>query len=108
MEPKWIGYYFDPCHATAEGGSAGWQLAFRVAAPRLKMVAAKDFYWEKSGGRWRMKMCPLGEGMVDWARFFQLLREARFAGPISLHLEYPAKDEREAMSRDLAFLRKMV
>jgi len=108
MEPRWIGYYFDPCHATVEGGAAGWQLAFRIAASRLKMVAVKDFYWEKTGGRWRMKMCPLGEGMVDWARFFQLLREARFAGPISLHLEYPAKDEREAMSRDLAFLRKLV
>ncbi len=103
-----IGYYFDPCHATAEGGAAGWRLAMQVAARRLKMVAAKDFYWEKTGGRWRMKMCPLGEGMVDWAAFFKLLGAASFTGPISLHVEYDPKDEMDAMSRDLAFLRKFV
>lgn len=108
LDPRWIGYYFDPCHATAEGGSAGWRLAFQVAAPRLKMVAVKDFYWEKTGGRWRMKMCPLGEGMVDWAQFFKLLGGASFTGPISLHVEYDPKDELDAMSRDLAFLRKFV
>jgi sugar phosphate isomerase/epimerase len=106
MDPRWIGYYFDPCHATAEGGSAGWRLAFEIAAPRLKMVAVKDFYWEKTGGRWRMKMCPLGEGMVDWAAFFKMLAAASFTGPISLHVEYDPKDELDAMSRDLAFLRK--
>lgn len=108
LEARWIGYYFDPCHATVEGGSSGWKLAFQVAARRLKMVALKDFYWEKTGGRWRMKMCPLGDGMVDWGAFFAMLKAAGFAGPVSLHVEYEPKDELEAIARDLAFVRRQV
>ncbi len=108
LDPRWVGYYFDPCHATAEGGAAGWRLALQMAAPRLKMVALKDFYWEKAGRQWRMRMCPLGEGMVDWPRFFALLFEARFTGPISLHVEYDPPDELDAIARDLAFIRKQM
>ena len=37
---------------------------------------------------WRIENCPLGEGLVDWAWFGARLREARFRGPISIHLEY--------------------
>src|SRR5712692_2752270 len=36
MDPRWIGYYFDPCHATAEGGEGGWQIALRMALARAK------------------------------------------------------------------------
>jgi len=108
LDPKWAGYYFDPCHATAEGGLAGWNIAVRMALPRLKMVSVKDFYWEKSGGKWKMRMCPLGQGMVDWKSFLALLAGGRFSGPISLHLEYDTPNEVAAMAKDLEFLRKRV
>ena len=49
MDPKWIGYYYDPAHATIEGGLAGWRISQNMALPRLKMVALKDFYWDKNG-----------------------------------------------------------
>jgi len=108
MDPKWIGYYFDPCHATAEGGEGGWRISLRMVLARIKMVAIKDFFWEKRRGKWEMRMCPLGEGMVRWPEVFSELRAARFAGPISLHMEYEAADEIAAIARDLAFLRKQV
>ncbi len=108
MDPNWIGYYFDPCHATAEGGEAGWNIAMRLALPRIKMVALKDFYWAKKGGRWTMEMCPMGEGMVNWPRVFALLAGARFAGPLSLHIEYEPGDLPSAIARDLAFVNKQV
>lgn len=107
MDPKWIGYYFDPCHATAEGGEGGWQISLRMALTRIKMVAIKDFFWDKRAGKWEMRMCPLGEGMVRWPEFFAALREARFTGPISMHVEYEPADE-SAIARDFAFLRKQV
>ncbi|MCS6952337.1 MAG: sugar phosphate isomerase/epimerase family protein [Bryobacterales bacterium] len=107
-DPRWAGYYFDVCHAVAEGGAAGWRIALRLALPRLKMVAVKDFYWEKRDGRWQMRMCPLGEGMVEWTDFFATLAAARFAGPISLHLEYHPADERAAIAHDFEFLRRRV
>ena len=108
LDPRWIGYYFDPCHATAEGGVAGWEIALRMAAPRIKMVALKDFYWAKQKGKWKMTMCPMGEGMVNWPKVFSMLATARFAGPISLHLEYDAADEPAAIGRDLEFTKKQV
>jgi len=107
MDPNWIGYYFDPCHATAEGGEGGWRISLHMALARIKMVAIKDFYWEKRAGKWEMRMCPLGEGMVRWPEFFAALRAARFTGPISMHAEYEPADE-SALARDFAFLRKQV
>ncbi|HLY19047.1 MAG TPA: sugar phosphate isomerase/epimerase family protein [Bryobacteraceae bacterium] len=108
LDPNWIGYYFDPCHATAEGGEAGWNISMRLALPRIKMVALKDFYWEKANGKWSMRMCPIGEGMVNWAQVFALLAAAHFGGPLSLHLEYEATDQLSAIARDLAFVKKQV
>lgn len=114
LDPKWVGYYFDVRHAVVEGGGGGWKIATNLVAPRLKMIAIKDFYWEKSAKGWRIVNCPLGEGMVDWAQYFRLLRQANFRGPISLHLEYeiPGKTQSEkkgntiaAIQRDVEFLK---
>lgn len=114
LDPKWAGYYFDVRHAVVEGGGAGWKIALNLVAPRLKMIAVKDFYWEKSAKGWRIVNCPLGEGMVDWKQYFKLLRQANFHGPVSLHLEYEipgatatAKKENTiaAARRDLEFLK---
>jgi L-ribulose-5-phosphate 3-epimerase len=108
LDSRAAGYYFDPCHATAEGGVAGWNIALRLALPRLKMLAVKDFYWEKSGGNWHMKMCPLGQGMVDWPKVFSMLAAAKFTGPISLHCEYKPDDMLTAIGNDHAYLKKLV
>ena len=102
--PDFAGYYFDPAHATIEGGLQGWRTYLAQALPRLKMVAIKDYVWEKRKVRW----CPLGEGMVDWAAMFDAFKAANFAGPISLHVEYETKDERTALAKDLEFLRRFV
>jgi len=108
LDPKWAGHYFDPCHATIEGGKFGWRASLDIALPRLNMIAVKDFYWEKRDGEWNVNWCPLGEGMVDWDRFFGIIAKARFTGAISLHVEYDADDEHDAIAKDLAFLKRKV
>ena len=114
LDPKWAGFYFDPRHAVAEGGVGGWKIATNLVMPRLKMVAAKDFRWEKAETGWAARNCPLGEGMVDWKYFVNALAAGGFQGPISLHLEYDvagktsaAKEENilAALRRDLQFLK---
>ena len=114
LDPKWVGYYFDIRHSVAEGGVAGWKMALNLAAPRIKMIAVKDSYWEKTSKGWRQVNCPLGQGMVDWKAYFKALREANFQGPISLHLEYEipgattaAQEENTlaAAQRDFEFLK---
>lgn len=116
LDPKWAGYYFDVCHATTEGGDAGWKIALNLVAPRLKMVAIKDMYWAKGERGWRPRICPLGEGMVDWKSYFGMLSRAGFGGPVSLHIEYDILGTGaaletatiEAARRDLAFLKARI
>ncbi len=86
----WLGYNYDIGHATVEGGFGGWLLSTRLAAPMLKGVALKDFLWVKNkAGQWRPQWCPMGTGMVDFPKFFALLKEAKFNGPLQIHYEYP-------------------
>src|SRR5205814_1607528 len=108
MDPNSVGYCFDPAHATATGGLGGWEAALRLALPRIRAVALQDFYWRKDGAEWKMQMCPLGEGMVDWQKFFAVLAGGRFTGPVSIHMEYAPQDEVGSMQKDLEFARKHV
>jgi sugar phosphate isomerase/epimerase len=109
MDAKSIGYYFDPGHATIEGGLAGWRISLNLVLPRLKMAALKDFFWEKRrDGKWAVRWCPMGEGMVDWPRTFAAFAASGFHGPLTLHVEYEPKDELAAIAQDYAFIRKAV
>jgi sugar phosphate isomerase/epimerase len=116
VDPKWTGYYFDPGHAVAEGGGAGWKVVLNRIAPQIFMTSIKDFTWERSNQGWREHWVPLGEGMVDWKYYFHALRTAGFHGPISLHIEYnpggatpSAKEDNllAAAKRDLEFIWKV-
>jgi len=117
LDPKWVGYYFDIRHAVAEGGVAGWKIALNLAAPRIKMIAVKDSYWEKTTKGWEQANCPLGDGMVDWKAYFKTLRQANFHGPVSLHLEYEISGKNTAeieektlvvTQKDIEFLKSRV
>lgn len=117
LDPRWAGFYFDARHATAEGGVGCWKIALNLVTPRLKMLAVKDFRWEKTAKGWRDLNCPLGEGMVNWKYVFNHLAAANFHGPISLHLEYefpgatPAEREESvlrAATHDLGYLKARV
>jgi len=108
LEPRWAGYYFDPRHAVAEGGAGAWKAAAHLVAPRLKMVAVKDCVWRKTAHGWAAENCALGEGLVDWAWVGSVLREARFGGPISIHIEYevPSGSAAERTARTLEAARR--
>ena len=119
LDTRWIGCQFDIRHATVEGGTA-WPIHFRLISEYINTLAAKDFLWAQEDNTWRPQNCPLGEGMVDFPRYFGMLRQAKIAAPFSLHLEYSlggaekgtrhltvAKEKViEAMRKDLHFLRK--
>ena len=79
----------------------------------------KDVVWEKRD-KWIVKNVPLGEGMVDFEKFFSLYKKFGLSGPISLHIEYPMfpgpeeqftlkeKNEMAAtiMKKELAFVKQ--
>jgi sugar phosphate isomerase/epimerase len=74
------------------------------------MLALKDCRWLKSPKGWIVENCPLGEGMVDLRWTATAIRDSKFAGPISLHLEYEIPSGTEhtltAARRDLAVAKK--
>jgi sugar phosphate isomerase/epimerase len=89
FDPKLTGVNYDIGHATIEGGLGGWIESFRITGDYLRGIAVKDFAWEKDAkGKWKAAWKPLGEGMVHFAQFFDMVRAAQFSGPLQLHFEY--------------------
>lgn len=84
----YLGCQYDIRHAVVEGGSS-WELGLRQIKPFIKSIVIKDFKWGMVDGKWKPVNTPLGEGMVDFARYFSLLKKYEINVPISLHLEYP-------------------
>jgi sugar phosphate isomerase/epimerase len=90
--PDHIASYFDPGHAAVEGGLGGWRQSLELLAPRIKLVAVKDFGWKPGPGRpkavWQSQQVPLKDGIVAWPEFFQALAALKYDGPVSFHSEY--------------------
>ena len=100
---KEIGCVFDIRHAAVEGGEA-WPVYFNLMKPHLGAVSVKDFRWN---GR-KSAHVPLGTGQVD-PKFFKMLQQTNFNGPITVHVEYlekgDAKENLAALKKDFATLR---
>ena len=90
LDPNAVAINYDVGHATVEGGLGGWIDSFRLSASHIRGVAIKDFVWRQgANGKWNPQWTPLGEGMVRFPKFFSLLAETAFDGPVQLHFEYP-------------------
>jgi sugar phosphate isomerase/epimerase len=110
LDPKLVGINYDVGHAHIEGGLGGWIASWRVAGAHVRGIALKDFVWAKDDrGRWREKWCPIGEGMVHWPEFMQMVAASDFDGPLQVHYEYPLPKETAGVyaiyKKDLAALR---
>lgn len=91
LDPRWIGINYDIGHATVEGGFGGWIDSAHLVQRHMRGVALKDFAWGKNAkGVWAPQWCAVGEGMVNFPAFFEILKAARFSGPLQMHFEYPA------------------
>lgn len=121
LDPKWIGSQYDILHATVEGANS-WPLGLQALQSYIHTLDVKDFIWQKKDGTWKTELVPLGEGMVDFKKYFALLKKFNLRGPISMHFEYPLggaengartitipKDQvLSAMKRDLQTLRRLL
>lgn len=87
LDPDVLGVQFDIRHTVTEGGR-NWADNFRLLMPHIRSLAVKDFKWGKVDGKWQLVNTPMGEGMVDFKRYFRMLKDAGMNYPISLHCEY--------------------
>lgn len=88
LDQQWIGAQYDIRHATLEGGHS-WPVGFKLISPFIKTLAVKDFYWKQKGNKWEVENVPLGSGMVDFKKYFKMLKEFNINVPLSMHYEYP-------------------
>lgn len=113
VDPTEIGLYFDPAHATIEGGSAGWQMGMDLLSDRISLLAVKDFRWRDArregtrgyagGRRHGVEWLPLEEGNTAWPEVLKHLRRIGFQGPVSLHSEYQGSHSFADLSVDDVF-----
>ncbi|MGH9665883.1 MAG: sugar phosphate isomerase/epimerase family protein [Bryobacteraceae bacterium] len=90
FDPEAVGMNYDIGHATIEGGFGGWINSFYITGRHLRGIAVKDCLWEKDAQKgWRAEFVPLGTGMVHFPKFFGMVKQSGFSGPLQIHFEYP-------------------
>lgn len=82
-----FGSQYDIRHASVEGANS-WVNGLKLISPQIKVVVVKDYKWELINGKWQLVNVPIGEGMVDFKKFFRMLKDAHILVPFSLHCEY--------------------
>lgn len=88
LPSEYLGVQYDVRHAMAEGANA-WVIGIRLIASYINTLAIKDFTWKNVDGKPQAVTVPLGEGIVNWDLYFQMVKELKIRGPITLHVEYP-------------------
>jgi len=95
LKPDLVGVQYDVRHAIVEGGYS-WYRGMELLKPWISNLVFKDFLWQQNeNGEWKAVSVPLGEGMVDWPKFFELVKKWNISGPVSVHYEYPILTEEE-------------
>ena len=82
-----FGSQYDIVHATIEAGKS-WEVNFKLISPYINTLVVKDFIWGEVNGKWDRINVPMGEGMVDFKRYFHLLKKYKINVPISIHVEH--------------------
>jgi sugar phosphate isomerase/epimerase len=88
LDPSYIGSQFDIKHATI-AGAYSWPLDFNLIHKYVRTMVIRDFYWEKKVNSWEIQPAPLGTGMVDFKKYFGLVKQYGIQGPISVMCDYP-------------------
>ena len=98
VNPSYVGSRYDIRHATVEGGQS-WSVGLKFLSDRIYSFDIKDFIWKKVEGQWKPFNVPLGEGMVDFDSFFQLVKELNIQGDFTIHMEYPIGGAEHGVSK---------
>jgi len=120
VDPEYFGTQYDIRHAVAEGGRS-WPNGVKLLKDQIKTIVLKDFKWGQVDGKWKIVNVPIGEGMVNFSKYFKQLKSYGLKPPVSLHCEYPLggaekgrseitvdpKVVYDAMKKDLSLIQKL-
>lgn len=88
INSRWLGSQYDIYHATVEGANT-WPIGLKLISPFIRSIDIKDFKWIEKSGKVVSETVPLGGGMVDFKKYFGLIKEFNLNVPVSIHYEYP-------------------
>jgi sugar phosphate isomerase/epimerase len=77
----------------------GWQQGLEWLGGKVRVVGCKDFAWVNEQGSWRVKVVPVGDGIVQWRAFFRCLHQMGFDGLISVHSEYAGWNAQQVIAQ---------
>lgn len=106
VNQDYFGTQYDIRHAMVEGGYS-WENGLRLLHQHTKVIVLKDYKWGVVNGKWEAINVPIGEGMVDFDKYFKLLKHYKIKPPVSLHLEYDLGGA-EKGDRDISVDKKVV
>lgn len=121
VDPNYVGVQFDVRHAMVEGYFS-WAYVFELLVPYINSLDIKDYKWELQDGKWKLLNVPLGEGMVDFEKYFALLKKYNVSVDFSIHYEYelghanhgsfklgiPEDEFEEKVKKDLEFFKTFI
>lgn len=122
LDPEYIGSQFDIKHSTI-AGAYSWPLDFKLIHQYVRTMVIRDFYWEKKNNKtWEIQPAPIGTGMVDFTKYFGLVKQYGIRGPICVMCDYtlggaengartltiPKTEVLAAMKKDLDVLKNLL
>lgn len=87
VDKQHFGSQYDIRHAMVEGANS-WVNGLELIHSQIKTIVVKDYKWEMQNGKWQLVNVPIGEGMVDFKKFFRMLKNYNINVPVSMHCEY--------------------
>jgi L-ribulose-5-phosphate 3-epimerase len=86
-DSHFFGTQYDVRHAMVEG-ALSWENGLELVHSQIKTIVVKDYKWVQNNGKWEILNTPIGEGMVDFKKFFRILKDYHIRVPVSMHVEY--------------------
>ncbi len=107
FDPLHIGVIYDPGNMVHEG-KEDYLLSAEMLGPYLAHVHLKNAAYRRSdhGGVWSAYWSPLEDGIVDFARLFEVLAQVGYDGWLSTEDFSGARQGRELLEHNIAFVRE--
>jgi sugar phosphate isomerase/epimerase len=110
FDPRYLGAYLDTGHLELEGES--FDLAEGICHEYFSALSLKDVLkLSPQPERKRATFVYAGEGDVDWPLVAHTLKKISFAGPISIHAEYPPVSSEifeASLPKEVSFFKKLL
>jgi sugar phosphate isomerase/epimerase len=65
------------------------EIGLELLKSNIGTLDIKDFQWKNLDGKWVVENVQLGKGMVNFKKYFALLKQYQIDCPYSIHYEYP-------------------